>query len=212
MQDTPIAPSLLEVLPLVFVMVAGPQILSAIFLSTSDEWRRNSAAFVAGAGLSITFVVTVAYVLGIGAVGQGTSNTTFSAIILVVLLVAMIYTYRTRATAEPPTWMGKLGTATPQFSFRLGFLLLGFFPTNLLTSVAVGSYLAATGSQWVDALSFVFATLLVLGTPALVLLAFGERAEAALPKARNWMETNSWVVNEVVIVFFIGLSLSNLLG
>jgi Protein of unknown function (DUF2910). len=43
----------------------------------------------------------------------------------------------------------------------------------------------------------------VLGTPALVLLAFGERAEAALPKARNWMETNSWVVNEVVIVFFI---------
>jgi len=108
--------------------------------------------------------------------------------------------------------MGKLGTATPQFSFRLGFLLLGFFPTNLLTSVAVGSYLAATGARWVDALPFVFATLLVLGTPALVLLAFGERAEAALPKARNWMETNSWVVNEVVIVFFIGLSLSNLLG
>ena len=118
MQDTPIAPSLLEVLPLVFVMVAGPQILSAIFLSTSDEWRRNSAAFVTGAGLSITLVISVAYVLGIGAVGQGTSNTTFSAIILVVLLVAMIYTYRTRATAEPPTWMGKLGTATPQFSDR----------------------------------------------------------------------------------------------
>jgi len=86
------------------------------------------------------------------------------------------------------------------------------FPTNLLTSVAVGSYLAATGAQWVDALPFVFLTLFVLGAPALVLLAFGERAETFLPKARNWMETNSWVVNEVVIVFFIGLSLSNLLG
>jgi hypothetical protein len=188
------------------------KILSAVFLATSQQWRRNSAAFVAGAGLSITFIVTVAYVLAIGAVGQGTSNTTFSAIILVVLLVATVHTYRTREEAEPPEWMGKLGTASPRFSFRLGFLLLGFFPTNLLTSVAVGSYLAATGSRWVDALPFVFATLLVLGAPALVLLTVGERAEAFLPRARNWMETNSWVVNEIVIVFFIGFSLSNLLG
>jgi len=108
-------------------MVAGPQILSAVFLATSEQWRRNSAVFVAGAGFSITLVITVAYVLGIGAVGQGASNTTLSAIILVVLLIAMVQTYRTRDEAEPPEWMGKLGTATPRFSFRLGFLLLGFF-------------------------------------------------------------------------------------
>jgi len=211
-QFTPIAPTLLDVLPLVVVMIAGPQILSAIFLATGQQWQRNSVAFVAGSGLSITLVVTVAYALGIEAVVLDTSNTTLSAIILVVLLVAMVDTYRTRAEAEPPEWMGTLGTATPRFSFRLGFLLLGFFPTNILTSVAVGSYLAATGARWVEALPFVFLTLLVLGTPALVLLAFSERAEAFLPRARNWMETNSWVVTEVVIVFFIGLSLSNLLG
>ncbi len=193
-------------------MVAGPQILSAIFLSTGEDWRRNSAAFVAGAGLSIALVVTIAYVLGIEAIGLGASNTTLNAIILVVLLVAMVDTYRTRHEAEPPEWMGKLGTASPRFSVRLGFLLLGFFPTNLLTSVAVGSYLAATGAPWVDALPFVFLTLLVLALPALVLVAFGERAEAFLPEVRNWMTTNAWVVNEVVIVFFIGLVLSNLLG
>jgi len=211
-QCSPIVPSLLEILSLVFVMVAGPQILSVIFLATSEQWQRNSAAFVVGASLSITLVVTTAYVLGIEAVGFGASNTTFSEIILLVLLYAMVDTYRTRHEAEPPAWMGKLGTATPRFSFRLGFLLLGFFPTNILTSIAVGSYLAATGAPWVDALPFVVLTLFVLGVPALVLLAFGERAEAFLPTARDWMETNSWVVNEVVIVFFIGLSLSNLLG
>nr|WP_256397862.1 GAP family protein [Halohasta litorea] len=194
------------------VMVAGPQILSAIFLATSQQWRRNSTAFVAGAGLSITLVITVAYILGIGTVGQGGSNTTLSVIILVVLLAAMIDTYRTREEAEPPEWMGKLETASPRFSFRLGFLLLGFFPTDVLTSITVGSYLAATGARWVEALPFVFLTLFVLALPALVLLAFGERAETFLPKTRSWMETNSWIVNEVVIVFFIGLSLSNLLG
>ena len=212
MQYRPIVPSLLEVLPLVFVMVAGPQILSAIFLATSEEWRRNSAAFVAGAGLSITLVVTVAYVLGIGAIGQGASNTTFSVIILLVLLYAMVDTYRTRHEAEPPAWMGKLGTATPRFSFRLGFLLLGFFPTDILTSVAVGSYLAASGAPWVDALPFVFLTLLVLSAPALVLLAFGERAAEFLPTVRTWMNDNSWIVNEAVILLFVGISLSNLLG
>jgi len=193
-------------------MVAGPQILSAIFLSTGEDWRRTSTAFVAGAGLSIPLVVTVAYILGIEAVALGTSNTALSAIILVVLLFAMVDTYRTRHEVEPPAWMGKLGTASPRFSFRLGVLLLGFFPTNLLTSVAVGSYLAATGAPWIDALPFVFLTLLVLALPAVVLLAFGERAERLLPTVRDWMETNSWVVNEIVILFFIGLSLSNLVG
>jgi hypothetical protein len=192
-------------------MVAGPQILSAIFLATSEDWRRNCVAFVVGAGFSIPLVITVTYVLGIEAVGQGASNTTLGVIILIVLLFAMVDTYRTRHKAEPPEWMGKLGTATPRFSFRLGFLLLGFFPTNILTSVAVGSYLAATGAPLVDALPFVFLTLLVLALPALVLLAFGQRVETFLPRARNWMTTNAWVVNEVVIVFFIGLSLSNLL-
>jgi len=211
-QYCPIVPSLLEVLPLVFVMVAGPQILSAIFLATSEEWKRNSAAFVAGAGLSITLVITVVYVLGIEAVGQGASNTTFSVIILLVLLYAMVDTYRTREEAEPPEWMGTLGTATPRFSFRLGFLLLGFFPTDILTSVAVGSYLAATGARWIEGLPFVFLTLLVLGAPALVLVAFGERAEEFLPKLRTWMHDNSWIVNEAVILLFVGISLSNLLG
>jgi len=196
----------------VFVMVAGPQILSAIFLATSEDWRRNCTAFVAGASLSMTLVITVAYVLGIEAIREGASNTTLGVIILLVLLFAMVNTYRTRHEAEPPEWIGKLGTATPRFSFRLGFLLLGFFPTNLLTSVAVGSYLAATDAPWLDALPFVFLTLFVLALPALVLLAFGERVEAILPRARNWMTTNAWIVNEIVLIFFIGLSLSNLLA
>jgi small neutral amino acid transporter SnatA (MarC family) len=47
-----------KALPLAFVMIAGPQILSAIFLATSEDWRRNSAAFVAGAAVSITIVVS----------------------------------------------------------------------------------------------------------------------------------------------------------
>ena len=59
--------NLVKILPMAFVMIAGPQILSAIFLATSDNWRRNSAAYVAGAALSITAFVTIAFFVGSGA-------------------------------------------------------------------------------------------------------------------------------------------------
>ncbi|WP_254521923.1 GAP family protein [Natrinema caseinilyticum] len=51
---------------------------------------------------------------------------TRTAIVLTGLLLAMVHTYRNRAESGPPRWMEKLETATPWFSFRLGFLLLGF--------------------------------------------------------------------------------------
>jgi len=199
--------SFLTVLPLAVVMVAGPQILSAIFLATSGEWRRNSAAYVFGASLSISAVVTLAYLLSDGASRQGTSNDILNAIVLVLLLAAMVNTYRTRDESEPPEWMGKLQQANPRFSFRLGFLLLGLFPSDVFTAVAVGSYLSANDRPLTDAGGFLALTLLFLALPALVLLAFGDRAEAFLPKARDWMNENAWLVNEVVILLFVAMIL-----
>ena len=98
--------------------------------------------------------------------------------------------------------MGKLQTASPRFSFRLGFLLLGVFPTDILTSWAVGTYLSNHGDPWWHYLPFVAAHPAASRAPAIMLLMFGQRAQAFLPKARDWMSTNSWVVSEVVIVFF----------
>lgn len=194
------------------VMIAGPQLLSSIFLATSRNWRRNSAAFVFGASLSITSVVTIAYLLGSGTTGQRGSNDKLHVVVLILLLAAMVHAYLKREESEPPKWMGKLQTATPRFSFRLGFLLLGFFPTDILTSSAVGSFLAANGDPWTDGLPFVALTLLLLALPSLTVLAFGERAEAFLPKVRDWMNSNSWIVNEVVIAFFVALTVNNLVG
>jgi hypothetical protein len=49
----------LKILPMAIVMIAGPQILSAIFLATTASWQRNSAAYLAGAALSITAFVSL---------------------------------------------------------------------------------------------------------------------------------------------------------
>ena len=201
----------LTLLPLAFVMIAGPQILSAIFLATSEDWRANSALFVLGAALSITAFVTVAYFLLNGVSDAGASDDTLYVIVLVLLVAAAVHTFLARKTAEPPKWMGKLETASRRFSFTLGFLLLGVFPTDILTSLAVGSYLAAHGDPWWHALPFIGLALLFLSVPALTVVALGERGKRLLPKVRDWMNENSWVVNEVVIAFFIVIVLSELI-
>ena len=208
--------SLVQVLPLAIVMIAGPQILSPIFLATSEQWRANSAAYVFGAALSISLVVVLAYLAGnsFGG-GDGLLGASAQQLLYIVVLVLLIYaaveTYRKRNVSEPPKWMGKLTNAAPKFSLKLGFLLLGFFPTNILTSISVGTYLAANGDPVTEAAGFVLLTLFIIALPALGVLVLGERAEAVLPKVRDWMNDNSWIISEVVIALFVVLTLQNLL-
>ena len=202
--------SFLTLLPMAIVMIAGPQILSAIFLATSEDWRKNSIAFVFGAFCSITLIVSIAYFTLNGVQKEGASSDGIYIGILVLLVLAMIRTYLRRGESEPPKWMGTLQTATPGFSFKLGFLLLGVFPTDIITSVAVGSFLAAHGDPWWHIFPFIGLTLLLLATPLTILLVSGERGQAFLPKARDWMNDNSWVVNELVLLLFVVLTAANL--
>ena len=53
-----------QILPLAFVMIAGPQIITSFFLATSENWAESFVAFVGGAAIAITIVVTIAYVVG----------------------------------------------------------------------------------------------------------------------------------------------------
>ncbi len=200
---------LAKILPLAFVMVAGPQIISAFFFATSESWAKASAAYVLGAALSITAVASAAYFLANGANSDdGGGLNAIDYAVLALLLFAAIHTYRSRNQSEPPKWMGKLQTATPKATFVLGFLLLGFFPSDIVTSVTVGSFLGNHGDPWWEVLPFIAFTLLLLGLPALLVAALGNRAKEFLPKARNWMNTNSWIVSELVIVLFVVIILS----
>jgi threonine/homoserine/homoserine lactone efflux protein len=201
--------SIAQLLPMAFVMIAGPQILTAIFLATSENWRVNSAAFLVGAALSITIIVSIAYVVGVGLSEAGAADGLY--IVVIVLLVAAgVHVFRTRKTAEPPRWMGRLQGATPRTAFVLGFLLLGVFPTDILTSWAVGTYLSNNDEPWWQYIFFVLLTLLLLALPVGLVLALGERGRVLLPKVRDWMNANSWIISEVVIGLFIAIAANSL--
>ncbi|HET9676801.1 MAG TPA: GAP family protein [Solirubrobacterales bacterium] len=201
-----------KVLPLAFVMVAGPQIISAFFFATSPSWKKLSGAYVLGAAVSISLVVAASYLFAKGATSgteEGESGLhTIDYVILALLLFAMVHNYRGRNTSEPPKWMGKLQNATPKTTVVLGFLLLGLFPSDLITSFSVGGFLAHNGDTYLQALPFIGLTLLLLASPALGVVMMGSRAKTTLPKIRDWMNDNSWIVSEVVLAFFIVIILS----
>ena len=204
--------NILAVLPLAFVMVAGPQILSSFFFALREDWRRTSWAYVLGAAISISIIVALAYLLSDGASNSGASDDTIYYALLALLLFGMVQAYRTRETAEPPKWMGRLEAAAPRRVFILGFLLLGVFPSDLITSLSVGAFLNASGDPLWHAVGFLGLTLLLLGSPALTVAIMGERAERVLPKVRDWMFENSWIVNELVLLLFVAIVISNIAG
>jgi Sap, sulfolipid-1-addressing protein len=206
--------NLLTILPMAIVMVAGPQMVSAVFLATSDTWRRSSVAYLAGAATAITAGTAIAYGAARLLKGSldgdrdGSGNSLLDVVIVVLLLVLTVVVFVRRKDTKPPRWMGQLQHATPGFAYKLGLLLFLLMPTDIITMLSVGSHLARGGSPWWQVVPFLLLTLLLVGLPALIVVLLGRRALAVLPKVRDWMSANSWVVSEIVIVFFLVVTIA----
>ncbi|WBB78298.1 GAP family protein [Micromonospora sp. WMMD882] len=212
--------NLLSVLPLAVVMVAGPQLVAAIFLASSRTAKRSSVAFLAGATLAVVTALTLWYVVfrairhgGAGGGGGGDDRTRhlIDWIVLAVLLVLMALVYARRRHSQPPKWMGRLEDAGPRFAFGLGFLLFAAMPSDEATMLSVAGSLAGHDKPWWHLLPFALLTLLLLALPLLSLLVLGRRALAVLPKIRDWANTHSWLVSEAVILIFVAIVVSDLL-
>jgi Sap, sulfolipid-1-addressing protein len=202
-----------KIVPMAFVMVAGPQIISAIMFATSEKARANSVAYVSGAVASTVVGTTLCFIL-VDALGLKSATTKgghayVDWILVGLLAIIAVRIFLRRADAEPPKWMGKLQTASPGFAFRLGLLLFIAMPTDILTMLTVGGYLATHDESLVSAIPFLLTTALFIGLPLLVLLLLGKRGQTTLPKARDWMNANSWVVSEIVVVFFLVMELKD---
>ena len=207
---------LFSILPLAIVMIAGPQMISAVVLSTGTGSRRNSLAYLAGAASAITIGVSLVFYLAALAHNETASSSSSSGkntldyVVLALLVVLAVRVYVRRGESEPPKWMSRLQTATPRFAFGLGFVLFIAMPTDVITMITVGSSVAQNSEPWWHLLPFVGLTVLLLALPLIALSVLGSRAHALLPKIRDWMNENSWVINEIVIAFFLVITITNL--
>src|SRR5215217_1083056 len=207
----------LQVLPLAITMNAGPQILSAIIFVTALKPLKLSAFFLTGVVIAVTVGVTITYTLATAlgnSVSLGSSSESGSLgniiqYLLVGLLVFLaIKSYVRRETTEPPRWLGTLQNAKPTTAFKTGLLLLSVFPSDFVILLTVGTNLAQNNASLLAALPFIVATVLIAALPVLSYLLFRRRAQRAMPKVRDWMNANSWLVNIIVYIIFIVLILS----
>jgi hypothetical protein len=196
----------LQILPLSLIMVMGPQILTAIFLVTSHEPVKNSAAMLVGvvvaAALSLAIWFGLYDVVNIKP-PSGSGPSTADYVVAGLLALAGIHTFLGRHEASVPKWMSALQEATPKRAFGLGFLLILLMPTDIVAVIATVHWLHDHHDNLLHGWPLLGATTLLMALPIIAYLLLGRRAREAMPGIRDWLTTNAWVVNLVVIVYFI---------
>jgi hypothetical protein len=204
------------ILPLAITMMAGPQIMSAIIFVTTPKPPRTAGAFVLGVAIATTVGVLIALgiasLLGNGvSLGDSSEKGSTGSIIQYLLVGALaalaVKNYLGRETVEPPRWLGTLMGADPRQALKTGLLVILLMPSDIIIMLTVGVNLAQNDLGLVAALPFIAATVLIAALPLLLYLMFQSRAQRLMPKVRDWMNSNSWLVNIIVCVVFIALIL-----
>jgi hypothetical protein len=197
----------LQILPLALIMVMGPQILTAIFLVTSKEPVKNSIAMligvVAAACLSLAIWYLLVKAIGIKPKDDSSGPTTADYVVAGLLALAAVNTFLGRGTASVPKWMTTLQEAEPKRAFSLAFLLILLMPTDIVAVISTVNWLHDNHKNLLDGWPLVAATTLLMALPFLAYSLLGHRARDAMPGIRNWLTTNAWLVNIIVIVYFI---------
>ena len=204
----------LAILPLAITMMAGPQIMSAIIFVTASKPVKVSASFIAGVAIATTVGVAIALaaVVLFGnslSLGNSSDNGSTGHIIQYLLLGALVAlavkNYLGRETVEPPRWLGTLMSADSKRALKAGLLVILLMPSDVIIMLTVGVNLVQSKSGLIAALPFIGVTILVAALPLLLFLLFHRRAQGFMPKVRDWMNSNSWLVNIIVCGVFIAL-------
>jgi hypothetical protein len=203
----------LEVLPLAITMMAGPQIMSAIILITTDRPVAVSAGFVAGVAIATAAGTAIALGLAglagdsLGKSGErGSLGHVIQYVLVGLLAIRAVQAYLGRESAEPPKWLGLL-SADWKRALRTGLLLILVMPSDIVVMLTVAVNLEQHDASYVDALPFIAATVLVAALPLMLYVVFRRRAQNAMPKVRRWISVNSWLVNILICCLFIVLIL-----
>jgi threonine/homoserine/homoserine lactone efflux protein len=200
---------ILAVLPLALTMNLGPQTVGAIIIVTGKGPVRKYLAYIAAITVDVVTITFVAYIVfhyihfGSGAGGQSQTSQVLDYVFAGLLALLGVRAFLKRREARKPRWMSTLQDARPGGIFKIGLMLYSLMPTDLISMLTVAHYLASRQQHFYACIPFVFLTLLIAALPLLFYLLFKKRAQEVMPRVQDWMDTHAWVVNEVVIVFFI---------
>jgi threonine/homoserine/homoserine lactone efflux protein len=207
----------LTILPLAITMMAGPQIMSAIIFLTASKAVKLSVSFIASVAIATTVGVAIALAI-VSLLGNsislgdssdsGSTGSIIQYVLVGLLIILAVKNYLGRETVEPPRWLGTLQSADEKKALTTGLLVILLMPSDVIIMLTVGVNLVQNNAGLIAALPFIAATVLVAALPLLLYLLFYRRAQRVMPKVRDWMNANSWLVNIIVCIVFIVLILS----
>jgi hypothetical protein len=99
--------------------------------------------------------------------------------------------------------MSTLQEADARKAFTLGFLLILLMPTDIAATLSTANLMNESGLDAIDGWPLVAGTVLLMSLPFIAYMALGRRAREAMPRIKDWLTTHSWLVNLVVIIYFI---------
>ncbi|MFV9672638.1 MAG: GAP family protein [Acidimicrobiia bacterium] len=199
------------------VAVSPVPIAAVIVMLFTPKAKTNAPSFMAGWIVGLLLVGSIVLLIPGLEADSGDPSTTAGVVkglLGVLLLVAGWAAWRKRPgsgeTAEMPTWMDAIDGFGVGKSFGMGFLLSALNPKNLLLVVAAAVAISAAGLSTGEGFgALIVFTLIAASTVAVPVIGYliaGDRADATLASAKDWLIQNNSVVMAVLLLIF-GISL-----
>ncbi|HSF97226.1 MAG TPA: GAP family protein [Ornithinibacter sp.] len=207
-----------DLVPLAIGILASPfPVIPVILLLLTPRATANAGAFLGGwaAGVLAGTAVFVALANVIDGFEETPTWVSWARVLLggALVIVGVRQFMARHESKEAPGWMRALDDATPASAVRLGALLSGANPKILLLSAAAGLTIAAAdltaGATVATVVIFALVGSLSVALPLVVHLVLGDRAQAPLLRAKEWLTEHNATIMVVVMLVIGGLLLSN---
>ena len=195
------------------VAVSPVPIAAVIVMLFTPKAKTNAPSFMAGwiVGLLVAgFIVLLIPGLEVDDGDPSTTTGVIKGLLGVLLIGAGWAAWSKRPgpneTAEAPKWMDAIDGFGIGKSFGMGFMLSALNPKNLLlvvaAAVAISTAGLSTGQEIGALVVFTLIAASTVAVPVIGYLIVGDRADAALANAKDWLIQNNSVVMAVLLLIF----------
>lgn len=201
----------IAILPLALTVMLGPQILVGMLLITRKDAIKSSLVYILAIMSTLTMTIFLYYSIskfaGLKEVSFGDRPMVkYFLILLFIYLIIRSIINRNKIT-EPPKWMQKISTSSLGRIAVLGFCLIAFMPTDIVIAFTVGNLLNNESVSFMSVLPFLGAVLFISFLPLIIYFLLGKNGPNYLEKVNSWLNTHGYIINVIVLSFFIFLLL-----
>ena len=190
----------------------GPQIIVAILLITRKDPIKSSLIYISS--ILVTLIgTTFMYYMLVDITGfqrttlGGKPMLKYVMVAFIIFLIIRLIVNRHKVT-KPPKWMQSIASASLRKIFIIGISLIAFMPADIVATFSVGSLLNSNPNGFIAALPFFTTVTLIAATPLICYVLLGKKGPEYLQKVNHWIDSHGYVINIIVLMFFIYLILS----